>query len=86
MPVAGLTDEEGRVPSAKSRASLRSQYRNKLEEARSAAEDRRSKSPAISVPSVRSLEEDQLVEEEDDEDIPVTDEFKGNLKILYVIV
>ncbi|KAJ8311754.1 hypothetical protein KUTeg_011109 [Tegillarca granosa] len=80
MPVAGVNDEEGRVPSAKSRASLRSQYRNKLEEARSAAEDRRSKSPAISVPSVRSLEEDQLVEEEDDEDIPVTDEFKVDIK------
>jgi hypothetical protein len=56
--------------SAKSRASLRSQYKTKLEETRLAVEERRSKSPAISIPSQRSLEEDQLIEDDDDVALP----------------
>jgi len=58
-----------------SRASLRNQYRNKLGEVRAAVEDRRAKSPAISIPSQRSLEDDQLIYEDDD--LPFTDEIKG---------
>ena len=52
--------------SAESRASLRSQYKTKLEETKSAVEERRLKSPAISVPSQSSLD-DELILDEDDE-------------------
>ena len=61
-----LTEEDVRTMTSHSRASLRSQYRLKLEENRAAIEDRRAKSPAISVPSQRSLEEDQLIDEDDE--------------------
>ncbi|XP_033725885.1 myosin-6-like isoform X14 [Pecten maximus] len=64
------TEEEIRACSALSRASLRKEYRNKLGEVRAAVEDRRTKSPAISIPSQRSLEDDQLIDEDDDDDIP----------------
>ncbi|XP_069102583.1 myosin-2 heavy chain-like isoform X3 [Argopecten irradians] len=64
------TEEEIRASSALSRASLRKEYRNKLGEVRAAVEDRRTKSPAISIPSQRSLEDDQLIDEDDDDDIP----------------
>ncbi|XP_052059105.1 myosin heavy chain, striated muscle-like isoform X5 [Mytilus californianus] len=67
--------ESVRESSAISRASLRSQYKAKLEETRHAVEERRSKSPAISIPSQRSLEEDQLIEDEDD-DVALPDDFK----------
>ena len=67
--------ETERESSAKSRASLRSQYKTKLEETRLAVEERRSKSPAISIPSQRSLEEDQLIE--DDDDVALPDEMKS---------
>ena len=53
-----------------SRASLRHQFKNRLEESRHAAEERRSKSPVISVPSQRSLD-DQLIEVDD---FPIPDE------------
>ncbi|CAC5411822.1 unnamed protein product [Mytilus coruscus] len=68
--------ESVRESSAISRASLRSQYKAKLEETRHAVEERRSKSPAISIPSQRSLEEDQLIEDEDD-DVALPDDFKA---------
>ncbi|VDI50831.1 Hypothetical predicted protein [Mytilus galloprovincialis] len=67
--------ESVRESSALSRASLRSQYKAKLEETRHAVEERRSNTPAISIPSPRSLEEDQLVEDEDD-DVALPDDFK----------
>ncbi|XP_060075166.1 uncharacterized protein LOC132554861 [Ylistrum balloti] len=67
------TEEEIRATSALSRASLRKEYRNKLGEVRAAVEDRRTKSPAISIPSQRSLEEDQLIDEDDDDEIPYND-------------
>jgi hypothetical protein len=70
---AELTEDDMRVNSSQSRASLRNQFRNRLEESRHAAEERRSKSPAISVPSQRSID-DQLVE---DDDFPIPDEIKG---------
>ena len=68
-----LTEDELRMNSAQSRASLRHQFKNRLEESRHAAEERRSKSPVISVPSQRSLD-DQLIE---DDDFPIPDEIKG---------
>ncbi|XP_021373672.1 uncharacterized protein LOC110463415 isoform X3 [Mizuhopecten yessoensis] len=67
------TEDEIRATSALSRASLRKEYRNKLGEVRAAVEDRRTKSPAISIPSQRSLEDDQLIDEDDDDDIPYND-------------
>ncbi|XP_063437065.1 myosin heavy chain, striated muscle-like isoform X14 [Mytilus trossulus] len=67
--------ESVRESSALSRASLRSQYKAKLEETRQAVEERRSNTPAISIPSPRSLEEDQLIEDEDD-DVALPDDFK----------
>ncbi|XP_071141114.1 myosin-10-like [Mytilus edulis] len=67
--------ESVRESSALSRASLRSQYKAKLEETRHAVEERRSNTPAISIPSPRSLEEDQLIEDEDD-DVALPDDFK----------
>lgn len=70
------TPESGREVSAKSRASLRSQYKAKLEETRQAVEERRSKSPAISIPSQRSLEDDQLIDEDDD-DVALPDDMKS---------
>lgn len=68
-----FTEDDMRLNSSHSRASLRNQFRNRLEESRHAAEERRSKSPAISVPSQRSID-DQLVE---DDDFPIPDEIKG---------
>ena len=65
--------------SAQSRASLRHQFKNRLEESRHAAEERRSKSPVISVPSQRSLD-DQLIE---DDDFPIPDEIKGSDSLYY---
>lgn len=73
--------QSGRESSAQSRASLRNQYKAKLEETRQAVEERRSKSPAISIPSQRSLEEDQLIE--DDDDIVLPDNLKGKRKETY---
>lgn len=65
-----LTEDELRMTSAQSRASLRYQFKNRLEESRNAAEERRSKSP---VPSQRSID-DQLIE---DDDFPIPDDIKG---------
>ncbi|XP_041355859.1 GRIP and coiled-coil domain-containing protein 2-like isoform X3 [Gigantopelta aegis] len=61
-----MTELEMRQMSAKSRASLRSQYKNKLEETKSAVEERRLKSPAISVPSQCSLTDELILDEEDE--------------------
>lgn len=68
-----LTEDELRMTSAQSRASLRYQFKYRLEESRNAAEERRSKSPVISVPSQRSID-DQLIE---DDDFPIPDDIKG---------
>nr|XP_022305371.1 uncharacterized protein LOC111112260 isoform X1 [Crassostrea virginica] len=72
-----LTEDELRMNSAQSRASLRHQFKNRLEESRHAAEERRSKSPVISVPSQRSLD-DQLIE---DDDFPIPDEIKEEVEM-----
>nr|XP_022306043.1 uncharacterized protein LOC111112655 isoform X13 [Crassostrea virginica] len=74
---AELTEDELRMNSAQSRASLRHQFKNRLEESRHAAEERRSKSPVISVPSQRSLD-DQLIE---DDDFPIPDEIKEEVEM-----
>uniref|UniRef100_K1R1G3 Dpy-19-like protein 3 n=1 Tax=Magallana gigas TaxID=29159 RepID=K1R1G3_MAGGI len=68
-----LTEDELRMTSAQSRASLRYQFKNRLEESRNAAEERRSKSPVIYVPSQRSID-DQLIE---DDDFPIPDDIKA---------
>ena len=79
-PVSGKTEEEVRVSSAKSRASLRKEFKNRLEETRNVVEDRRAKSPAISIPSQKSLDDDQLiVDDEEEDDLPIPDDLKGLL-------
>ena len=65
-----LTEDELHMNSPQSRASLRDQFKNRLEEPCHAAEESRSKSPVISVPSQRSLD-DQLIEVDD---FPIPDE------------
>lgn len=72
-----LTEDELRMTSAQSRASLRHQFKNRLEESRNAAEERRSKSPVISVPSQRSID-DQLIE---DDDFPIPDDIKEEVEM-----
>ncbi|XP_065929260.1 uro-adherence factor A isoform X6 [Magallana gigas] len=72
-----LTEDELRMTSAQSRASLRYQFKNRLEESRNAAEERRSKSPVISVPSQRSID-DQLIE---DDDFPIPDDIKEEVEM-----
>ena len=81
-PVVGKTEDEIRVSSAKSRASLRNQFKTRLEETRTVVEDRRAKSPAISIPSQKSLEDDQLIIDDDDDDLPIPDDMKGLLSAL----
>ena len=76
-PVTGKTEEEVRVSSAKSRASLRKEFKNRLEETRNIVEDRRANTPAISLPSQKSLDEDQLIVDDDDDDMPIPDDMKG---------
>ncbi|KAL5020532.1 hypothetical protein ScPMuIL_003424 [Solemya velum] len=79
-PNSGLGKEELQSSSAKSRASLRSQYRMRLEETRLAAEDRRSKSPVISVMSHKSMEEAAIfLEDDEDDELPFTDEVKEDI-------
>ncbi|XP_055872549.1 uncharacterized protein LOC106066201 isoform X3 [Biomphalaria glabrata] len=66
VKVEGTTEEEIRASSAQSRASLRQQFKTKLGEAKQAAEDRRSKSPAIQLPTQLTID-DELILEDDDE-------------------
>ena len=69
------------MSSAKSRASLRKEFKNRLEETRNVVEDRRAKSPAISIPSQKSLDDDQLiVDDEEEDDLPIPDDLKGFLQ------
>ena len=66
--------------SALSRASLRSQYKNRLEESRLAAEDRRSKSPHIAVPTKMSVDDELVLDDDNDEfdeDMALPDDLKG---------
>ncbi|GFR67892.1 Dpy-19-like protein 3, partial [Elysia marginata] len=66
--VEGLTEEEIRASSAHSRASLREQYKAKLEEAKTAAEDRRSKSPAINLPTHLTVDDELILDDDEDEE------------------
>ncbi|XP_059162688.1 uncharacterized protein LOC131946064 isoform X2 [Physella acuta] len=66
--VDGTTEEEIRASSAQSRASLRHQYKVKLGEAKLAAEDRRSKSPAIQLTTQITIDDDLILEEEEDDE------------------
>lgn len=74
-PVMGNTEEEVRQSSAKSRASLRNQFKSRLDETRQAVEDRRTKSPVIAVPTQKSVD-DELIMEDDDDDLPIPDDMK----------
>ncbi|XP_074660248.1 uncharacterized protein LOC141912760 isoform X5 [Tubulanus polymorphus] len=69
-------EEEGTVApqvvsSARSRASVRGKYKEKLEETRSAIEERRSKSPAVSLKSLKSTIIDAEVNENGDVPFPI---------------
>ncbi|KAK7096390.1 hypothetical protein V1264_005690 [Littorina saxatilis] len=64
----GDTEEDLRDASARSRASLRSHYKNRLGESRQAAEDRRSNTPQISLPSKMSVDEELVLDDDDDFD------------------
>ncbi|XP_074660245.1 uncharacterized protein LOC141912760 isoform X2 [Tubulanus polymorphus] len=59
------------VSSARSRASVRGKYKEKLEETRSAIEERRSKSPAVSLKSLKSTIIDAEVNENGDVPFPI---------------
>lgn len=53
-------------------------YKSRLEDARQAAEDRRSKSPHIALPTKSSLDDELIVDENDvDEDIMLLDDLKS---------
>ncbi|XP_060555548.1 uncharacterized protein LOC132716319 isoform X1 [Ruditapes philippinarum] len=73
-PVSGNTEDEVRQSSAKSRASLRSQFKSRLDETRQAVEDRRTKSPVISLPPHKSIDDELIIE--DDDDLPIPDDLK----------
>lgn len=68
MKIDGMTEEEIRSSSAQSRASLRNAYKAKLEESKSAAEDRRSKSPHINLPTQMTIDDELILDEDDDDD------------------
>ncbi|KAH3740918.1 hypothetical protein DPMN_047635, partial [Dreissena polymorpha] len=74
-PISGNTEEEVRQSSAKSRASLRNQFKSRLDETKHAVESRRTKSPLITLPAQKSVD-DELIIESDDEDLPIPDELK----------
>lgn len=78
-PINGQTDEEVRISSAKSRASLRNQFKNRLDETRHAIETRRTMSPVITVPQQKSVDDELIEDDDDDEDLPIPDDQKGML-------
>ncbi|KAL4216430.1 hypothetical protein ACF0H5_024155 [Mactra antiquata] len=78
-PVKGNSEEEVRQSSAKSRASLRNQFKSRLDETRHAVEERRTKSPVITVPAQKSIE-DELIIDDDDDDLPIPDDQKEFFK------
>ena len=88
----GHTEEEVRLSSAKSRASLRNQFKSRLDETRHAVESRRTMSPVVNVPTHKSIE-DELIEDDDDEqqELPIPDDQKGikytvkKIVMLYLI-
>lgn len=59
------SDAELSVLSARSRSTLRSQYKLKLEESKMAAEDRRSRSPTIALMPSNTMDTDQQQEEDE---------------------
>ncbi|XP_071098823.1 putative leucine-rich repeat-containing protein DDB_G0290503 [Haliotis cracherodii] len=67
-----VTAEENiRASSARSRASLRNQFRQKLVETKKVVDERRTKSPGMMLPTPRSMEEDTLhLDDEDDVTLP----------------
>ncbi|XP_048251262.1 myosin-9-like isoform X4 [Haliotis rufescens] len=64
-------EEDIRASSARSRASLRNQFRQKLVETKKVVDERRTKSPGMVLPTPRSMEEDTLhLDDEDDVTLP----------------
>ena len=65
----------------------------KLEEAKLAAEDRRSKSPAINLPTQLTVDDELILDEDDDEDadyfledgdMPIPDDLKGIIHVVDI--
>lgn len=81
LNLSSASNDEVREAMSKSRASLRTEYKARLAETKLAMEDRRSKSPAVSIPSLHSLDEDQLIEDDVDLDALMPDNRKGNLML-----
>ena len=81
IKIDGDTEDELREASARSRASLRTHYKNQLEETRQAAEDRRSKTPVITLPSKLSVDDELVLDEDEedefDEEMALPDDLKG---------
>ena len=81
IKIDGDTEDELREASARSRASLRTHYKNQLEETRQAVEDRRSKTPVITLPSKLSVDDELVLDEDEedefDEEMALPDDLKG---------
>ncbi|WAR30176.1 hypothetical protein MAR_003744 [Mya arenaria] len=75
-PITGNTEEEVRISSAKSRASLRSQFKSRLDETRHAVETRKTHSPVITVPAQKSVDDELIIESDDEDDLPIPDDLK----------
>lgn len=83
MKLSGETEEGLREASARSRASLRNQFRTQLSESRQAAEDRRSRTPQITLPTKLSVDDELVVEDDDDDDfdeMALPDDLKEELE------
>ncbi|XP_067653461.1 putative leucine-rich repeat-containing protein DDB_G0290503 [Haliotis asinina] len=77
--VEGNTEEDIRASSARSRASLRNHFRQKLVETKKVVDERRTKSPGMVLPTPRSMEEDTL-QVDDDDDVALPDDVKEEYK------
>lgn len=73
----GSSEDELRELSARRRAQLRDVYKTRLVGARQAAEDRRANTPLITIPTREALEDDLVDDEEEQDDVALPDELKG---------
>ncbi|KAL8591259.1 hypothetical protein ACOMHN_017583 [Nucella lapillus] len=84
IKVSEVVDDDLREESARSRASLRSDYKKRLVESRQAAEDRRAKSPHIQLPANLSVDDELVVDDDDDDefddDMALPDDVKEELE------
>ncbi|XP_076439302.1 uncharacterized protein LOC143278152 isoform X3 [Babylonia areolata] len=68
IKVSGDVEDDLREASARSRASLRSDYKRRLEESRQAADERRARSPLIKLPANLSVDDELVLDDDDDDD------------------